>query len=82
MIRDRFDHDQHELLVRQLLHIRQSTTVSNYVARFTSLTYQLIAYSSGVDPVYFITRFIDGLLPELRSILLVQRPKPWMLLVL
>ena len=24
MIRDRFDHDQHELLVRQLLHIRQN----------------------------------------------------------
>ncbi|XP_066323723.1 uncharacterized protein [Miscanthus floridulus] len=57
------------------LKLRGRHSVSEYVASFTSLTDQLIAYNSGVDPVYFVTRFIDGLKPELRSILLVQRPK-------
>jgi len=75
MVRDRFDRDQHELLVCKLLHIRHTTTVFDYVARFTSLTDQLIAYNKSVDHVYFITCFIDGLRPDLCAILLVQRPK-------
>jgi hypothetical protein len=75
MVRDRFDQDQHELLVRQLLQIRQTSSVSEYIACFTSLTDQLIGYNKGVDPVYFVTRFIDGLKPELRAVLLVQRPQ-------
>jgi hypothetical protein len=61
MVRDRFDRDQHELLVRQLLHIRQNSSASEYVAKFTSFTDQLIAYNSSIDPVYIVTRFIDGL---------------------
>jgi len=75
MVHERFDRDQHELLVRQLLHIRQTSSVSDYIARFTSLTDQLIAYNKGVDPVYFVIRFIDGLRSELRAVLLVQRPQ-------
>jgi hypothetical protein len=75
MVRDHFDQDQHELLVRQLLHIRQTSLVSDYIARFTSLIDQLIEYNKGVDPVYFVTRFIDGLRPELRAVLLVQHPQ-------
>ena len=39
------------------------------------MTDQLIAYNKGVDPVYFVIRFIDGLRFELRSVLLVQRPQ-------
>jgi hypothetical protein len=75
MVHDCFDQDQHELLVRQLLQIRQTSSVSEYIACFTSLTDQLIGYNKGVDPVYFVTRFIDGLKPELRAVLLVQRPQ-------
>lgn len=75
MVRDRFDRDQHELLVCQLLHIRQTSSASEYVTKFTSLTDQLIAYNSSIDPVYIVTHFFDGLRSELRSILLVQRPK-------
>ena len=74
MIHDRFDRDQHELLVHQMLHIHQTSTASEYITRFTSLTDQLLAYNKAIDPVYFVTRFVDGLKPELRSILLV-RPK-------
>jgi hypothetical protein len=35
MVMDRFGKDQHEVLVRQLLHIRQNTTVADYVDRFS-----------------------------------------------
>lgn len=75
MVRDRFDRDQHELLVRQLLHIRQTSSVSDYISRFTYLTDQLISYNKGVDRVYFITRFIDGLCLDIHVVLLVQLPQ-------
>lgn len=39
------------------------------------MTDQLIAYNKGVDPIYFVTRFIDGLWHELRIVLLVQCPQ-------
>jgi hypothetical protein len=31
MIHDRFDHDQHEALIRQLFHIRETGFVAKYV---------------------------------------------------
>jgi cysteinyl-tRNA synthetase len=74
MVRARFDRDHHELLVRQILHIRQTSTVSDYITRFTALTDQLLAYNKNVDHVYFITRFIDGLHHDIHYVLLVQRP--------
>jgi len=37
MIRERFCRDQHELLLRTYLHIRQTTTVQDYVDRFVDL---------------------------------------------
>jgi hypothetical protein len=36
-IHERFGRDQHEILIRQLFHIRQSTTVQDYIDRFTEL---------------------------------------------
>lgn len=61
--------------MRQLLHIRQTSSVIDYVSHFTSLTDQLKAYSSGVDPIYFTSHFIDGLRPELQASIIVQRPR-------
>lgn len=75
LVRDRFNKDQHELLVQQLLHICQTSTVTDFVSHTTSLVDQLKAYSAGVDPVYFTSCFIDGLRPELRVSIIVQCPQ-------
>ena len=55
-------------------HIRQTSTVSEYVERFTELVDQLIAYGHSTDPMYYTIRFIDGLRDEIRSTVPVQRP--------
>lgn len=55
--------------------MKQQSTVTEYVSHFTELVDQLKAYASSVDPVYFTTRFVDGLHSDIRSIVLVQRPK-------
>jgi len=75
MVSERFDRDQHEILLRRLHHIKQTSSFSDYVTSFTTLVDQLTAYAKGQDPLYFITPFIDGLRPEIRAILIVQRPK-------
>jgi len=67
--------NEHELLIRQLFHIKQSGTVSEYVHQFCSLVDQLASYESKTDPLYYTLRFIDGLNDELKSSVLVQRPK-------
>jgi hypothetical protein len=44
MLLDRFGRDQHDLLVRQLINIKQSGSVSEYIDRFAGLVDQLAAY--------------------------------------
>jgi hypothetical protein len=75
MVSERFERDQHELLLRKLHRIQQTSSVADYVTSFTTLVDQLKAYASGVDPIFFITRFVDGLKPDIRAIVIVQRPK-------
>lgn len=74
MLIDRFGRDQQELLIRQLFHIRQTSSVAEYISRFNELVDQLIAYGHTTDPLYYSTRFVDGLRDDIRSVVLVQQP--------
>lgn len=73
MLIDRFGRDQ-EFLIRQLIHIKQTGSVADNVAKFTELIDQLIVYDHCTDPLYYITRFIDGLRDDIRATVLVQHP--------
>ncbi|CAD6264066.1 unnamed protein product [Miscanthus lutarioriparius] len=73
MIHQCFSRDQHKLLIRQLYHIKQITSVQDYIERFTELVEQLSAYATP-DPLYYTTCFIDGLRHDIRSIVMVQCP--------
>jgi hypothetical protein len=75
MVVDRFGKDQHAVLIRQLFHIQQTTTVTDYAERFTQLIDQLHAYSPHADPLYYTMRFMDGLREDVRSVVMVQRPR-------
>jgi hypothetical protein len=74
MIHNRFGHDQHEALIRQLFHIRQTGSVAEYVEQFSALVDQLTAYEAEANPLYYAMRFVDGLRDEIRSVVMVQRP--------
>lgn len=41
MLHERFSHDQHQLLIRQMLHVKQESTVKDSVDRFAELIDQL-----------------------------------------
>ena len=55
LILDRFGKDHHELLIRQLFHIKQLSTVTEYIERFYGLVDQLAAYESKFDQLYYTT---------------------------
>ncbi|KAK1651077.1 hypothetical protein QYE76_068882 [Lolium multiflorum] len=70
----RFGRDRHQLLIRQFYTIKQITTVADYIERFDILMNHLVSYSDCTHPYYFLTRFVEGLRPDIRSIVMVQRP--------
>ena len=48
--------------------------MQDYVDRFLELVDQLNAYDSTTNILHYITRFVDGLYPDICAVLLVQRP--------
>ena len=70
----RFDRDQHEFLLRKMNRIRQTSSVQDYVDHFFELVDQLTAYDSSTNALHYITRFLDGLHSDIRTVILVQRP--------
>jgi hypothetical protein len=74
LVLERFGKDQHELLIRQLFHIRQTGSVQEYADKFTSIVDGLLAYGKNTDPIYYAMRFVDGLRDEIRTVVHMQRP--------
>lgn len=74
MIKSRFGRDQHESLIRQLFHIKQTSTVAEYVESFSQLVDQLDAYQSVTDPLCYTMKFLDGLKDDVKNVVSIQRP--------
>ncbi|CAN6343657.1 unnamed protein product [Urochloa humidicola] len=74
MILDRFGKEHHELLIRQLFHIKQLRSVADYIERFSELVDSLTTYEPHTDPLYYTMRFVDGLKQDIKSAVLEQRP--------
>ena len=71
---DRFGKSQYEALIRQLFRIRQTSTVQEYIDKFSELVDQLLAYARHTDPLFFAMRFMDGLRDDIRNAVHMQRP--------
>ena len=70
----RFSKDRHQALIKQWFHIKQLNSVTEYVEAFDALMHKLLAYDNTLLPVYFVMSFVEGLKPEIRSVVLVQWP--------
>lgn len=74
MLQSRFGRNKHQNLVRQMFHIRQTSTVEEYVERFSELYDQLTAYETNPSAVHYVTRFMEGLTPSVRLLVGIQQP--------
>jgi hypothetical protein len=74
LLSTRFGRDRHQLLLRQFYTIKQTSSVADYIERFDILMNHLVSYSDTTHPLYFLTRFVEGLRADIRSVVMVQRP--------
>jgi hypothetical protein len=74
LVMDRFGKSQYEALIRQLFRIRQSSSVQEYIDKFSGLVDQLLAYTRNIDPLFFAMRIIDGLRDDIRTVVHMQHP--------
>jgi hypothetical protein len=75
LLLDRFGKQEHEILIRRLFHIRQTSTVTAYIDQFAQLLDQLCAYQTITGPLYYTMKFLDGLKDDIKSTVMIQRPK-------
>lgn len=75
LVRDQFGHNEFTVLLRQLVHLWQTGSMSEYTSQFNETMHALLAHSNTWDPALFPSRFVDGLKDEIRVVVLVHNPK-------
>jgi hypothetical protein len=63
------------LLIHQLFHVQQSSSIANYMTQFKELVDQLAPYSSDTTPLYFTTCFIDDPCSNIKYTILFEQHK-------
>jgi hypothetical protein len=71
----KFDKDQYQTQLRHLEALKQIDTVSEYQSQFDELAHGILLYNSGFEDTFFVTKFVGGLKEEIRSAILLHRPK-------
>lgn len=74
MVCDRFERDQHNILLRHFFRIKQTEGVADYIERFDVIIHQILAHDPKFSTATITNRFIDGLKDEIRSVVLVHNP--------
>lgn len=72
---EKFGRREFEHLLRQFSRLRQTGTVAEYAAHFAVAMNGLIEHHKSWDPLYFVTKFVDGLRPDIRVVVMVQQPR-------
>lgn len=69
----KFDRDEHNHLLRQFFHIRQSTSVSDFIECFSEIVHQLLVHDPTIASFVITNHFVDGLKEEIHSVIMVHR---------
>jgi len=61
--------------LRQFFHIRQNGIVPEYIEQFDELIHQIKAHDPRFDPMLVTKRFIDGLNHDIKSVVMIHKPR-------
>lgn len=75
LLHDRFDRDRHESMIRQSFRIQMTSTIIDYLSHFTEIMDQLRVYTPQPDEISITQQFIDGLRPDIKSVIALHHPK-------
>lgn len=73
-VNQKFDRNQHQHLIRQNDHIKQTGSVSEFYERFDDLMNQLLVYDPTYNTLNLVHRFTEGLHADIRHSVLMHRP--------
>jgi hypothetical protein len=71
----KFDRDEHDHILRHFFHIKQSTTVSDYIESFSEIVHLILIHDPTMPASVITNRFIDGLKKEIRAVIMLHRPQ-------
>lgn len=69
----KFEKDEHNHLLRTFFHIRQSTTVTDYIEQFSDNLHQILVHDPTISSAVICNRFVDGLKREIRAVVMMHR---------
>lgn len=75
LVSDKFGKEEFQHMVRQFSQLKQQGTVAEYTERFNGLVFNLTAHHPSWDPLFFVTQFVEGLRNDIKSVVLLHRPK-------
>lgn len=70
----RWGRDQHQTFMRQILALRQTGTVVEYIEKFEELCHLMLLHDPAASQVFFVPRFHEGLHDDIRSAITFHRP--------
>lgn len=61
--------------MQELLNIRQTVDVQDYYDRFQASMHRVSVHNSNLDDVFFVSKFLQGLQPDIRAALVLHKPR-------
>jgi len=61
--------------MRELLSIRQTTTVLEYAERFEPAKHRVLVHNPNIDDVFFVQKFLDGLNYSISNAITLHKPR-------
>ena len=61
--------------MNDLLQIRQTSDVQEYYDRFESAMHKVLVHNKSLDDIFFVSKFLQGLNPEIRSAIVLHKPR-------
>jgi hypothetical protein len=71
---EQFGSQDYNSAINDLLDLKQTASVEEYISEFTDPQFQVSMHNSGLEDVFFISQFIRGLKPEIRDVVQFQMP--------
>jgi len=73
-VEEQFGYCDYREALSQLLELKQSGTMEDFVTEFESLQYQVCMHHHGYDEEFFVSQFLKGLKDEIKSAVQIQVP--------
>jgi len=61
--------------MQELLNIKQTAGVQDYYDRFTLVMHRVLVHNNHLDDVFFVSKFLQGLQPDIRAALILHKPR-------